>query len=130
MILRKQKGLTLIEVLISMLLLSIGILALISLITNVLVASHQADQGALMRLMATDIQERAWIHSSVNDDCNDASSMANLNAWSDHPVLDIEAMPPATLSLRDDSGCVLTISPQGTMDAVEYRVTGPKGESL
>lgn len=129
MTIAKQSGLTLIEALIAMLLLSIGLLGLISLVTSVTLASHRADNGAMMRILATDIQERAWIFSALGDDCDDAEGMAGLDAWSDHPMLDVDSMPLVTLSITEDAGCVLTIIPQGSMEPVEYRVTGPGGES-
>jgi len=125
----KQSGLTLIEALISMLLLSISVLGLISLITSLTLASHRADSGALMRILATDLQERTWIHSTPASDCNDSQEMANLADWASHPMHSVESMPPVTLSVAEDTGCVLTITPQGSLSPAEYRITGPGGES-
>ncbi|OJS99502.1 type IV pilus modification protein PilV [Marinobacter nauticus] len=123
----KQDGITLIEVLVAMLILSIGVLALISLITNVVVASQRADQGAMIRILATDLQERAWIFSGSTDDCSDSSAMADLNNWDDHPMLNQPSMPPVALAVREEGAdCILTVTPQGTMPETEYRVTGPR----
>ncbi len=125
----KQSGITLIEALIAMLILSIGVLALISLVTSAVVASHRADQHALMRVIATDIQERAWIHSNPGDSCNNSVAIANLNSWSSHPLINEPSTPPMSLSVRNDGGCILTITPQGNTAAMEFQVTGPGGAS-
>ena len=124
----KQSGLTLIEALISMLLLSIGVLALISLITSVTLASHRADSGALMRILATDLQERAWIHSTPGTTCNDSQGMANLSNWTDHPMHDVESMPPVILEVGGSAGCFLTIKPLGSLPKATYQITGPGGD--
>ncbi|WP_006788135.1 type IV pilus modification protein PilV [Thiorhodospira sibirica] len=98
-----QQGFTLIEVLVSFIVLSIGLLGLASLQLNALKSSHSAYQRTVASIIAMDAGERLWANLAADDPLDaDAVETAWLNAWQDN---EDEDKPPLVtlLGLEEES---------------------------
>lgn len=107
-----SSGFSLLEVLIALLVLSIGILGIATLVLQSLGASHRASQSTIAALVALDVNERGWIQVAEEDiDCQDWSELTGLDGNS-HPYQDEGYLPGAEIAvtggpLRD---CEVTIT--------------------
>ncbi|MDR5865963.1 type IV pilus modification protein PilV [Halomonas koreensis] len=143
----RASGFSLIEVLVALLLLSVGVLGLAGLQLESLQSSHVAYQRAIASLAAQDAQERLWLAfadktervesdeancpTSAEIDATMGAPLADMSPWRDAwkdrlPGLGADPVRPAT---DDDGsplpGCQFTI----TIDWQEGRFVDDKGNA-
>lgn len=80
---RSQSGLSLIEVMVALVVLSIGLLGIALLQMRALQSTHAAYQATLASIMATDAEERLWLDRAEGVVDPEAGRLANWSAdWS------------------------------------------------
>lgn len=139
---RENAGLTLIEVLVGLLVLSIGLVGIAGLHLSSLSATHSSYHRTVATLIATDAEERLWLSLGQNKSITPAHVSTVETQWATHWNAKAILPTPATLSLasatspNDDwISVVITITwPErrfgGTQESLTYRtriVTSPFG---
>ena len=134
-----QKGFTLIESLVALLVLSFSLLGLAALQLNALQSASAAYQRSLASLIALDVQERIWAASAeAAGDCGDVldsgvEAVSN-SYWSGDDYVGQETLPNLEISLASPSLCVFDIMlvwddlrffSQGESDVFFYRFRLP-----
>ncbi|RYF82849.1 MAG: type IV pilus modification protein PilV [Comamonadaceae bacterium] len=101
----RQRGFALIEVLVSVLLLSLGVLGLIGLQARTMEMSGEAEDRNRAAMLADDVASMMWMQHSVT------LSSAALTAWQNS----------VTAQLPNGAGTVTTVA--GKADAVDVTIT-------
>jgi prepilin-type N-terminal cleavage/methylation domain-containing protein len=108
----RVRGFTLLEVLIALLIASVGLLGIAGLVLHSMRASFESKLQTTAALLAVDVHERAWLasHLASTNECQ--TNWINLNAFS--PGLNLSTLginatvaPPTGLTYPD---CELTVS--------------------
>ncbi|QTF92463.1 type IV pilus modification protein PilV [Halomonas sp. BM-2019] len=108
----RQKGFTLIEALVALLVLSIGLLGVAAMQLNALQGAHAAYQRSIASLAAQDAQERLWAELAAKDalECLNSGEVSSVlsgwigSGWS-------EFLPGFTQSsISPASGCEFSIN--------------------
>ncbi len=118
-----QQGFTLIEVLVSFIVLSIGLLGLASLQLNALKSSHSAYQRTVASIIAMDAGERLWAELAKSKNLNAANDVeeAWLEYWDDTrqgrppeeitlPAFAAARQIPSSISCDGDNTCTITVT--------------------
>lgn len=110
-----QQGFTLIEVLVSFIVLSIGLLGLASLQLNALKSSHSAYQRTVASIIAMDAGERLWANLAA-DGPLDANAVETewLDYWDDEGKSEKEVTLPgvaenSSIDCDPDNECTITV---------------------
>lgn len=100
-----QRGVSLIEVLVALVIASIGLLGVAALVMGALRATTQAEQNAVASVVAYDVADRFWLASAAGvDDC-DLDEIGGLRADDQ-----VSALPGATFNLSEEDGdCVFQV---------------------
>lgn len=106
---RRQRGFSLVEVLISVLLLSLGVLGLIGLQARTMEMSGEAEDRNRAAMLADDLASRMWMAHSVS------LSGAQVTEWQDF------VEDPAKSGLANATGTVAAVA--GRTDAVDVTIT-------
>lgn len=80
MIAKRQRGFTLIEALVALLVLSIGMLGVAAMQLKSLKSAHAGYQRSVASLAAVDAQERVWAKLAEVDECPDGTETANISS--------------------------------------------------
>ena len=111
---RPQAGFTLLEVLVALLIISVGVLGIASMVLHSMRASVESNQHTMAALMALDMSERAWLEAAADPDL-DCDLNDLLGDDGQHPYLANTWLPGVTATVGEaDSGaftiCRLTLT--------------------
>ncbi|MDR9439818.1 MAG: type IV pilus modification protein PilV [Halomonas sp.] len=108
-----QRGFTLIEALIALLVLSIGLLGVAAMQLKALQGAHVAYQRSIASLAAQDLQERLWAKMAEADDltCPTSTDVTTIeSAWHDGWVAYLPALDSAPVGTVVDCEFPITVS--------------------
>lgn len=107
----RQRGFTLIEALVALLILSLGMMGIAAMQLNALHSATRSYQHSVATLAAVDAQERLWEKLEKADDCRNLDGEIE-SEWKDHWENDKSSNPLRNadpLEIEGDDDCTYTI---------------------
>ncbi|UYG03197.1 type IV pilus modification protein PilV [Halomonas sp. LR3S48] len=108
---QRQKGFTLIEALIAVLVLSVGLLGVAAMQLRALQSAHMGYQRAVVSLAAIDAQERAWASLSETKSCPGGSTLSTMGSdWLGEWFGSGKVLANAGSSVASSPSCEYTVT--------------------